>query len=392
MTDEALAPRSRSDREFLEAALARGDLAPAEVAEALASQRRAETFLSRPVPIAHLLRQQRWLTPAQVAELGEATRQRILLCAHCWARTNVFDLIAGEKFNCGGCSRLVATPLEEDAERLAVVGAREVVEVGAAAALAGQGFVEAREVGYGAAGVVYRALRLPARRWTAVKVLHRDLEGDEQAVRRFFREARAAAIDHPNLVPIHHAGRAGGCAFLVMEWVPGGNLREALASGGPPAPARAYAIAREVARGLEAAHTRGVIHRDVKPSNILLPAGAEARLADFGLARAPGRPESLAITRSGESVGTAYYTAPEQARDPRTAVPASDVYSLGATLFHMLTGAPPFAGVPWPEIAARLAAGRIPRLDSAPLVNRMMAARPEDRFADGGEAARALEG
>ncbi len=160
---------------------------------------------------------------------------------------------------------------------------------------------------------------------------------------------------------------------------------------GAVAPARALTVALDVARGLAATHQCGVVHRDVKPSNVLVRQDGSACLTDFGLVRMSGTEEAR-LTATGEIVGTVNYMAPEQFRDPRRVTPQSDVYSLGATLFHALSGMPPFAGEPIPAIAMRLVRGEVPAFDARltgppaeliSLVRRMMAVDPAARFADG---------
>ncbi|HBP22246.1 MAG TPA: serine/threonine protein kinase, partial [Planctomycetes bacterium] len=171
--------------------------------------------------------------------------------------------------------------------------------------------------------------------------------GFQGAERRFKVEAEAlASLDHPSIVRVHDAGHdpATGCHYFAMEYVEGGALNERLATRGPFAPEEAARLGRDLADALAHAHARGVLHRDVKPRNVLLSRQGRVLLTDFGLVRRTD-PEAERLTRTGEIVGTPGYMSPEQASGERSRIgPASDVYGLGATLFAVLTGDAPFTG------------------------------------------------
>jgi DNA-binding beta-propeller fold protein YncE len=195
------------------------------------------------------------------------------------------------------------------------------------------------DVGRGGMGVVYRALDLALDRPVALKILAPELAADVQFRERFLRESRlAASIDHPNVVPVYDAGEVGGELYIAMRFVEGSDLRHLL-SAGPLEPARALTLVSQVAAALDAAHGRGLVHRDVKPSNVLVTGDDHVYLADFGLTRRLGEP-TLAVDPS-RSLGTADYVAPEQIRGDDVDGRA-DLYSLGCLLYECLTGKPPF--------------------------------------------------
>jgi serine/threonine-protein kinase len=180
-------------------------------------------------------------------------------------------------------------------------------------------------------------------RTVAVKVLFPELAHDEAFVERFRREARAAAsLNHHNIVSVYDFGEDEGSWFIVMEYVEGRNLRDVIRSEGQMDPARAAELGAEVAAALAAAHAQGIIHRDVKPANVLIASDAgTVKVADFGIARAAGARQGL--TMPGTVLGTATYLSPEQAQGAEVDF-RTDVYSLGMVLYEMLAGKPPFTG------------------------------------------------
>ncbi len=196
-----------------------------------------------------------------------------------------------------------------------------------------------RLLGRGGMGKVYLVHDEVLSRDVAVKVLSRDLAEHEEFVERFEREAKSAAsLSHPNIVAVHDRGLTeDGDHFIAMEYVPGGTLEDLVKTKGPLPPDRATAVALQVAAALGAAHARGVIHRDIKPQNVLISESGEAKVADFGIARAL---DSTTLTRTGFGMGTARYLSPEQAMGG-PASPRSDLYSLGVVLYEMLTGRAP---------------------------------------------------
>src|SRR5256714_101758 len=202
--------------------------------------------------------------------------------------------------------------------------------------------------GRGGMGVVYRATQLALDRLVALKVIAPDLARDEAFRARFQREARlAASIEHSNILPVYEAGERDGVLFLASRYVEGTDLRALLDRGGPLGPARAAELLAPVALALHAAHQRGLVHRDVKPANVLIASPGDAErehvyLTDFGIARGEGKAAGeMTVTRTGMFVGTLDYMAPEQMTGERGDA-RSDIYSFGCMLFQMLAGRVPF--------------------------------------------------
>jgi hypothetical protein len=236
-----------------------------------------------------------------------------------------------------------------------------------------------RPLGVGGMGAVYLARQERPRRQVAVKVLHPQLATDAKAwkvfLARFRREAdAAAALDHANIVPIYEFGEEGELAYLVMPYLADGSLAELLARQGPLPVGKALAYLAQVGAALDYAHAHGVVHRDVKPSNLLLHPDGRLLLADFGIARVTGRPgeapdigpsapapDDAALTVSGRVMGTPQFMAPEQIRGGSIG-PAVDLYALGMVAYTMLAGRPPFDGDTSAEVLRRQLYERPPRL------------------------------
>ncbi|HET9799730.1 MAG TPA: serine/threonine-protein kinase, partial [Gemmatimonadaceae bacterium] len=264
------------------------------------------------------------------------------------------------------------------------------------AALAGEYSLQ-RELGRGGMGIVHLAREVQLDRDVAIKVLPSHLAQVAESRERFLREARTAAgLSHPHIVPIHRVGEAGGFVFFVMAYVEGETLGERLRRGGPLAPADAARIMREVAWALAYAHGRGIVHRDVKPDNILLEAGTDrALVTDFGIAAGA---DSTHDTDPGRIMGTAHFMSPEQAAnapiDGR-----SDLYALGVVGYLAVSGRLPFEAPSVPALlirqateapasVTRVAPGLPPAL--ATVIDRCLVREPAGRFPDGEALAAAL--
>ena len=274
---------------------------------------------------------------------------------------------------------------------------RAMTELGPGAELAGYR-IEA-QIGRGGMGVVYRATQLDLGRTVALKVVAPELAQDESFRARFQAECRtAAAVDHPNVIPLFEAGEADGVLFLAMRYVSGTDLRALINEQGGIDVARAVRIVDGTAGALDAAHERGLVHRDVKPANILMTTQGvheHVYLTDFGLTKQIG--SAAQMTQTGQWVGTIDYVAPEQIEGKRTDA-RTDVYALGCVLFEALTGQIPFARDSHTAKLFAHVSEPPPRVtDLRPevpeaiddVVQRAMAKQPEDRYPSAGDLGRA---
>src|SRR5436853_3119748 len=219
-------------------------------------------------------------------------------------------------------------------------------------------------LGQGGMGTVFAAEPAILGRKAALKTLLPALAGDGDFRERFIAESQmVAALDHPSIIPIYDAGESDGIVYIAMRYVAGGDLHQLLESG-PLEPERALTILEQVAGALDAAHAKELVHRDVKPANVLVETGGRVYLTDFGIAK---RARSRGLTRTGFFVGTLDYAAPEQIRGEPVGAPA-DVYAFGCLLFECLTGKKPF------DRETDVAVMHAHLLDPPPAVS---AARPE---------------
>ena len=272
------------------------------------------------------------------------------------------------------------------------------------------------EIGRGGMGIVYRAEHLLMGRPVAIKLIHPRLVSHPQTVERFRREVKAAAkLSHSNIVAAFDAEQAGNVHFLVMEYVPGTDLASTVRRHGPLGVSAACECVRQTAMGLQHAHEKGMVHRDIKPHNLIFTPAGQIRILDFGLAglveeealsTAGATPDELdfppaagPLTRLGAVMGTPDYIAPEQLIDSHSADIRADIYSLGCTLYFLLTGRPPFPGESsLQRLKARLdttppalhqVRREVPRALSA-VALRMLARDPAVRFQTPGDVAAAL--
>jgi serine/threonine-protein kinase len=240
-------------------------------------------------------------------------------------------------------------------------------------------------VGTGGMSSVYRAFDTLLERHVALKILHERFGEDESYIGRFRSEARAAArLSHPNIVTVIDRGEEDGKEFIVFELVEGENLKELVERGGPVPVRRALELGLQIGRALAFAHAEGIIHRDVKPQNVLLAEDGRAKVTDFGIARTI---DAVGTTETGTVLGTSHYIAPEQARGERVDA-QTDVYSFGVVLWELLAGDVPYAGENFLSVAMRHVSDPVPSvLDRRPdtplrlatLIERCMAKEPGDR-------------
>jgi eukaryotic-like serine/threonine-protein kinase len=231
-------------------------------------------------------------------------------------------------------------PEKESDSRISLSGVSQSTDAGSEKRLGG--YLLQTRLGKGAMGAVFKARQESMDRDVAIKVLPRSLANNQDFIQRFLREARAAGkLSHPNIVVGIDSGFADGYYYFAMEYVNGSNLGQLLVSNGRFSEDDATEYCLQIARALEHAHQEGIIHRDVKPENILLDKRGTAKLCDLGLARAQN--DDMQLTTAGEAIGTPYYISPEQVRGLEPDF-RSDIYSLGCTFYHLLTGKTPFTG------------------------------------------------
>ncbi|MDQ3878345.1 MAG: protein kinase [Actinomycetota bacterium] len=252
------------------------------------------------------------------------------------------------------------------------------------------------KVASGGMGTVFEAIDEKLDRSVAVKFLKEELSSDARFVERFRREARAAAaLAHPNIASVYDYGVDSNRHFIVMELVDGRDLSRLLAEERPLDPERSAHIGSQIAAALDHAHKAGVIHRDIKPGNVIVSAGDRVKVTDFGIARAAG---DSTLTATGTMLGTAHYISPEQAAG-KPAGTASDIYATGVVVFEMLTGSRPFEGESPVAIAMQHATGELPSPSSIEprvptsfdeVIARATAKDPADRYRDAGDLGVAL--
>lgn len=272
---------------------------------------------------------------------------------------------------------------------------------GKAAALVLGSYLILEKLGQGGMGQVYKARHRTMKREVALKVISSAVVKDETSLRRFQREVEAAAqLNHPNIVTAHDAGEHKGTHFLVMELVRGSDLASMVKKSGPMKASKAVECILQAARGLAYAHSNGIVHRDIKPANLLLDESGTIKILDMGLARFEEAGEDHAsvagLTGTGMLMGTIDYMSPEQAMDSKTADARSDIYSLGCTLYFLLTGQAVYVeDTVMKRIMAHQAAAlpQLPILDSRLQVmfERMIAKKPEQRYQSTTELANELQ-
>lgn len=306
------------------------------------------------------------------------TDRLLLTCAACQHQFRVATTLVGRRVACPYCAQAMAVTAGAPVEQDGLIGRR----VGGCRLIV--------KLGAGALGLVYLGEDLGDGRRLAVKLLAPKVAQDERLVKRFLREARfCAQIDHPHVVRVFDCGFDRGVNYLIMEYVDGGSLATVLDERGSLPWAQTLPWIRHIALALEQAATLKIVHRDIKPANILVTSDGQAKLSDLGLAKQREvEGEGTELTMQGMAIGTPAYMAPEQARNSRDAQATTDIYGLGATWYHLLSGHKPFDGRNGHEVLSKVLKERpqplrerVPDLPAgiAELIGRMMAAKPEDR-------------
>ena len=342
---------------------------------------------------------QQLLTPAQVRQVEDAFQRRLDL----GQVVTIEQILQEEGYltdtECQSLWELIAQAADTHA-RVQISERREAIDVATSEALAipkdlghvpdlGKAYNVTGLIGRGGMGTVYRARQLNMDREVALKVLRADLTANARYIRRFIREARAAGqLDHPNLVRVYDVGEAGsGGWFMTMEFVEGRTVRHLLRREGRLNLLESLRILAQVSAALECAHRSKIIHRDIKPDNIMITSRGVAKLCDLGLAKALEGPLQDTDTQEGSTLGTPHYMSPEQAQG-RPLDERSDLFSLGATFYHMVTGQVPFTGQSALEIMLRVSSQdptppeHLEPLLPPPvcnLIRRLMARDPLDR-------------
>lgn len=246
-----------------------------------------------------------------------------------------------------------------------------------------------RKLGSGAMATVFLARQLSLDRLVAIKVLPKKFSSNAKFIERFYKEGRAAAkLNDPNVVGAYDVGQAGEHHYFVMEYVDGDTVYDRIVAKKRFSESEAIEVVRQVASALKHAHERGFIHRDIKPKNIMISRSGTVKLADLGLARALSDKEA-AEAESGRAYGTPYYISPEQIRGQVNIGPQADIYGLGATLYHMVTGRVPFEGKNPSEVMHRHLKSELvppdhinPKISAglAQVIEMMMAKDPRERY------------
>lgn len=379
-------------------AVARGWVSPAQISECLDLQKSRSSGAAQPALLGEILLERKYLTPERLQWLLLHQERYIVECPHCKARLLAPELPPGTKTHCTKCRKplVLAGPGQSPRAAEGPVRAETVPppppipedpmigrEIG--------GYRVEGKLGAGGMGIVYKARQIALDRTVALKFLKAEGEASTDFIERFKREAQAAArLNHTNVIQVYDAGHEGDTLFFSMEFVEGETLSSVLDRQDRIPAARALRIVREVAKALAYAHQHGVIHRDIKPDNILVTKDGGVKLADLGLAKVKDTQEAhKSLTISGEVMGTPYYMSPEQTRDTRSVDARSDIYSLGATFYRMVTGEPPFPGNSPFEVMANIQKGPVPNASErfpdvpwvyAQLIMKTMATDPAGRF------------
>jgi len=312
----------------------------------------------------------------------------------CEKALSISDEYAGKKIRCPGCRTVMTAPLPGDATVVMREESESSPSSGAKAEKAALQEIGEYEVvnklGQGGMGAVFEAVHVKLGRKVALKVLNRKLTDNPNALARFQREAKsAAAMNHRNIIGVYDIGEDQGTHYFSMEFVDGESVRERIEREGQLPLTDTLDMIGSVAEALQYAHERSFIHRDIKPENIMLTSSGDVKLADLGLAKS--LEDDIAVTATGTGLGTPYYMAPEQSMDAAHVDHRADIYALGITMLHMVTGKRPYDGKSALEIVKKHLQDPLPTGEElgTPLpetieqvVRKMCAKERDDRYAD----------
>ncbi|MDX2038406.1 MAG: protein kinase [Isosphaeraceae bacterium] len=330
------------------------------------------------------------------------------------SRSDLLRVLAEHRIAPGPVVERVSHESEDDSARAllrGLVAARALTPYQAECLLHGQvdlidlgAYLILDRLGSGAMGTVYRALHRRMNRVTAIKMMTSETARKPGFSERFDREVQTLAqLRHDNIVIAYDAGECGGRPYLAMEFVDGRDLATEVVEGGPLSTSDAVDVVIQAASGLGYAHRRGLVHRDVKPANLLRDAGGTVKVADLGIARVRDMGDTVvdhAITQAGDFIGSAAYAAPEQAIDATAVDARADIYALGCTFYFLLTGRPPYVNKSLMSLLLMHRDAAIPDVradrpdapaEAASLIARMLAKDPDDRFASMDDVIRALQ-
>lgn len=373
------------------------NLDKADIAEALAEQEERRAGGSNP-RLGEILHSKGKLETANIEEILNKQAKRLLKCTSCNSQFNVANYNPDKEYVCSKCNGILKVP-----EEISNVHAEETLDSGQGATLdwenvpAGQeddkflgkeigGCMLYEKVGEGGMGAVYKAKHLSLDKVVAVKIMLLSMTTEEQK-KRFIREARSAAkLDHPNIVGVLNVGEEEGYHYIVMQFITGTSVGDILKSAGAIELERATKIVRDTALALKDAHSQNIIHRDIKPDNIIVTGDGQTKVVDFGLARDV---ESVGeVTRTGQILGTPFFMAPEQFSGANVDNRA-DIYALGVTFYYMISGQKPFVGnTPFEVMMAHMNNPITPLKETMPgipdeidqVIANMTAKAPEDRY------------
>ncbi|MBI5367473.1 MAG: protein kinase [Planctomycetes bacterium] len=397
---------SKSDVEFGDLAIARGYATRERVDQCLTAQADLERAWRRPSTLDRVMLNKGVLSQARIEELQAAQGRKICLCPVCDTKINIVNIATGKRVRCPKCDRRRIVPIGFFPEYLLTEEEVQVTQTLSGLACAGQfhdiaGFEVQRELGRGASGVVYKARQLSLDRTVALKVLTGNILANPEELKRFFREARAGMkLNHENVVRTIDVGETNGLHWISMEYIEGMTMRQLLTKHGELSSTSAVGHGIQVARALDHAHSLGIIHRDIKPANLLVQKDGLLKVTDLGLAKNLREAGMSGITADGMAIGTPNYMCPEQVMDARSVDHRADIYSLGATLYHAVTGVVPFASKNVLEIATKVLNEKLPSprtiIPTVPeslcaVIERMTKKDAAERYATPAEALAALE-